>query len=101
MRRLIPKIAVYPYRLANGGHLVLRARFTLHLAPLVPGAEQVGGLAAGLSRQMQVDLFDPPQRERYREQIVALRSQRRTERDVAKALGITQPVVQRRWPWTG
>lgn len=34
MRGLVPKIVVFPYRLCDGGHPVLRSRFRLHLANL-------------------------------------------------------------------
>jgi hypothetical protein len=42
-----------------------------------------------------VDLFDPPQREEFRQRILELKAQGLTERKIAAALGITQPVVQR------
>ena len=40
-----------------------------------------------------VDLFDPPQREEFRAQVIALKADM-TEREVAENLGITQPAVQ-------
>ncbi len=95
MRRLIPKITVHPYQLIDSKRIVLRARFTLNLASLVPSADQFACLRPSLSRSMQVDLFGPPQRERFREQVVALRQQGCTEREAARRLGITQPAVQR------
>jgi len=62
IRRLIPRIRVFPYRLLDGGHIVLRARFTLNLVPLASGADPPDCLFESLSRSMHVDLFDPPQR---------------------------------------
>jgi hypothetical protein len=35
MRELIPSLSVYPYRLRDGGPLVLRARLVLNLASLI------------------------------------------------------------------
>jgi hypothetical protein len=43
---------------------------------------------------MNVDLFDPPQREKYREQVMQLR-QTTTEKNVARLLGVTVTAVQR------
>jgi hypothetical protein len=40
MKRLIDKIIVHPYRLFNGGNLMLRASFTLSLGTFVPQANQ-------------------------------------------------------------
>jgi hypothetical protein len=94
MHRLIDKIDVYPVRLCDGGSVVHRARFTLHLARLLPETEADAGLEALLTVEMQVDLFDPPQRERFRKQAVDLRARGLTERQIAAELGITQPAVQ-------
>jgi hypothetical protein len=95
MRTLIPELKVYPYRLCDGGAVVLRAQFTLQLVALTPSAPAVGGLDEVLRREMVVGLFDPPQRVRYRQQVMGLRDEGKTEREVAAALGITQAAVQR------
>lgn len=95
MRRLIPEIVVYPYRLADGGHIVLRARFTLNLTPLVPGGQLLGCLAECLSRSLTVDFFDPPQREEYRRQVAALLAEGLTAKQAAERLGITSTAAQR------
>jgi hypothetical protein len=75
--------------------VVLRARFTLCLAPLVPRAAALHGLEGVLQREMVVDLFDPPQRVAYRQQVLDLRAQGLMERQVAERLGITETAVQR------
>ena len=49
---------------------------------------------ASLERTLEVDLFDPPQREEFRERVVELRKTQ-TERAVAKTLGITITAAQR------
>ena len=97
MKLLIPRIIVYPYRLCDGGKIVLRARFTLHLAGLVPGGQHVEGLDAILSREMCVDLFDPPQREQYRQQIVMMMAATPDKPfwQIGEELGITDTAVQR------
>ncbi len=102
IRQLIPKIEVFPYRLLDGGHIVLRAQFTLNLFPLVAGTDQPNCLYESLSRSMNVDLFDPAQREAVRERVVALRAtinpetgRKYTEAETARELGITTTAAQR------
>jgi hypothetical protein len=94
MQRLIRRIRVYPYRLCDGGHIVVRARFTLDLVALIPEARGLENCSQILHRDLTVDLFDPPQREQYREQILALKAEGLTERQIAAQLKLTQPVVQ-------
>ena len=85
MRRLIPQIIVRPFRLCDGGGIVLRASLTLNLAGLLPTSQRQPDVAAHLQRELVVDLFDPPQRAAFREQVVALRNAGLTENDVAPA----------------
>jgi site-specific DNA recombinase len=94
LRRLIPRIVVYPYRLCDGGHPVLRAHFELCLLPLLPGAPGGERLAGALQRSLVVDLFDPPQREAYRVPIMELTANRLDQRSIAWELEITQTAVQ-------
>jgi DNA invertase Pin-like site-specific DNA recombinase len=95
LRRLIPRIVVRPYRLCDGGHPVLRAHFTFSLVPLLPSAPGLEGVAAALERTLMVDLFDPPERAAHRAQVMAMTAAGATQRDIGRALGITQPAVQR------
>lgn len=95
MRRLIPRIDVSPHRLCDGGHPVLRARLTLDLVALMPEARGLEDLSEVLRRELVVDLFDPPQREAHRLQILAGKAAGLTERQIAERVGITQPAVQR------
>lgn len=94
-KRLITTIVVDPFRPIDGGDVVLRARFSLTLVPLIP---ELKGLAMESqlfqSQEIVVDLFEPPQRIAFREQVVKLISQKMFQRDVGKELGITQPAVQ-------
>ena len=66
LRLLIPEFFVYLVRSCDGGHLLPRARVKLTMAGSIKDAEWVPGLADLLSREITVDLFDPPQREQIR-----------------------------------
>ena len=100
MRQLIPRITVYPYQLIDHGPIVLRARFTLNLASLMPGLAQFESLIPNLSRSVEVDLFDPPQRVRFREQVVALCSDGKTQRRPPPFSGLRCLPCSGPPPWT-
>lgn len=101
MRTIIPKIIVWPYRLCDGGRPVLRARFRLRLASLLQDSRAQVIVEERLERTIVVDLFDAPQREMYRHEVVSLREsenpetgRRYTEAEVARKLGITKTAAQ-------
>lgn len=95
MHRLIPKIIVRPFRLCDGGTIVLRAYLTLNLAGLLPKSQRHGNLAEHLRRDLMVDLFDSPQREAFRAQLMTLRNTGLTEAKAALQLGITKTAAQK------
>ena len=102
MRRLVPKIVVWPYRLFDGGHIALRAKYRLRLAGLLTDPRVREVLAKPLERVLTIDLFEKPQREAFRERVVAMRGtinsatgKRYTEVEVARQLGITKTAAQR------
>ncbi|MEI8373278.1 MAG: hypothetical protein WCJ35_10655 [Planctomycetota bacterium] len=101
MRELTGKIYVYPFRLCDGAPFVLRAKFRLRLAGLLPDKRIREVLQKPLERLLKIDLFDMPQRVVLREKILAGRQERNplghkiTEREVAKSLGITTTAAQR------
>ncbi|QDT63584.1 recombinase family protein [Calycomorphotria hydatis] len=97
---LIPKIVVFPYRLIDGNAIVLRAKFRLYLGNFGADTNASEILKEPLQRVLTVDLFEPPQREAFRKQIMEWRSggdngQRLTEKEIAKKLGLTVTAVQR------
>jgi site-specific DNA recombinase len=75
--------------------LVLRAKLTLDLVPLAPELACADDLQMVLRRDLTVDLFEPPQREKFREQVVAARAARMPEWQIAAQLGITVTAAQR------
>lgn len=95
MRRLIPRIEVYPVRLCDGGHMGLRARFTMSLASFVPQTIRTPSALMNLERSLVVDLFQSPQRATHREAIVAMRRDGMSESAAASALGLTTTAAQR------
>jgi site-specific DNA recombinase len=94
MCQLVPDLRAYPYQICDGGAMVLRARVELNLVAL-SDTTWPGTVPAMLRREMVVDLFEAPQRVRFRQQVTTLRAEGLTERQIAAQLGITQPAVQR------
>lgn len=94
MRKLVPRVVVFPVRLCDEGRLVLRGKFRLEIANLLPNRQAAELLRRPLSRIVQVDLFEDPQREQFRQQIMALRAEGISEREAAKACGITATAAQ-------
>ena len=97
MERLVPSLCVYPYRIIDEGKVVLRAAMQLDIGALVPALAELPSVGDHLRRGLVVDLFEPPQRERYRAEIWRLSHSepKLQERTIAAQLGVTQPVVQR------
>lgn len=94
MRQLIPRMEAHPFRLCDGGAVVIRTKFQLNLCPLMPGLNDLTSVREVMTKTLEVDLFDPIQREMFREQIVSLRANGTYQRVIAQELGITQPAVQ-------
>lgn len=94
MRRLTPKIVVFPHRLIDGGHIVHRGWCRIQLGEILSDGRCREALGTPLQRSLCVDLFDPPQREQYREQVLDLRTQGASEREAARTLGITVTAAQ-------
>ena len=95
MKRLVPSIKVFPYRLCDGGAVVLRAKLVIDLTALVTNSSICGEMGGILRRQRTVDLFEPPQREKFRKQVVALRKTGLTERKIAAQLRLTVTATQK------
>lgn len=94
MQKLVPRIVVYPVRLCDGGNLVLRAECQVDLSGMLPDTRVRAALQDPLTQAVTVDLFVPPQREKYRERVVEL-SRTVSFKDAAALLGITSTAAQR------
>jgi site-specific DNA recombinase len=96
MRQLVPEFVVYLVRLCDGGHPEARAKLKLNLGGSIADSHRVPGLESLLSRDLTLDLFGPPQRERIRTEAVRLAAEDLTERCIARSLSekVTQPAVQ-------
>jgi site-specific DNA recombinase len=80
--------------LCDGGKVVLRARFRLQLASLIPDVGTRTVLQKPLEKTLEIDLFDMPQRALHREAIQELRGLGLTEREAAQRLGLTITAAQ-------
>src|SRR5262249_52955868 len=96
MRQVVPEFDVYLVRLCDGGHPVPRARVRLSLAGIVPDARHIAGLEEGLTRELTLDVFEPPQRERIRGAAVRRQARGRKQREIASRLA-EQPTQTAVW----
>lgn len=88
LRQFVSDIRVWKVQLLDGAKPALRGTATLDFSP--PGSADFT-----LRRTLVIDLFDPPQWEAIRPELVALRSQGMTEREAAGRLGVTVTAAQR------
>jgi hypothetical protein len=97
MRQLVPEFQVYLVRLCDGGHPLARAKVRLDLAGTIHDLALVSGLSDLLCCELTLDLFEPPQRERIREEAVRLTARGLHQREIARLLSErpTQTAVQR------
>ncbi len=95
LRRLVPRVVLFPVQLVDGGRLVLRAKFRLQLAALVPDAATRAAVQQMLEEIVTIDLFQLPQREKFRQQILTLRKDGDTEREAAHKLELTITAAQK------
>jgi hypothetical protein len=95
MRQLTPEFHVYLVRLLDGGHPMPRARVKLDLTACFSDLTYVAGVSPLLTKVVTLDLFEPPQRERLREEAARLSGLK--QRDIAKQLSekTSQTVVQK------
>jgi len=93
LRRLIPKVQVFPYRLCDGGAMVMRARVSMPHSLSLSDRTSPNGGDDSEGQFIWIDLFDPPQREAFRRRVVTDR-QNLSERGIAAKYGITQTAVQ-------
>ncbi|MFT3879659.1 MAG: recombinase family protein [Gemmatales bacterium] len=94
MKRLIPRMVVVPHQLCDGGKIVHRLRFTLNLVPFLVDLAVPNEVDGLLRHELSIDLFKPPQRVRFRKQILELRASGLTEAEAAKQVGITITAAQ-------
>ena len=93
LRAVTGNILVWPFQCINGTGIVPRAKFTLQLTNLIADAQLRDALQKPLERVIAVDLFEPPEPVKWREEVV-LRRKSATQRTVASALGITVTAAQ-------
>ena len=94
MHVLVPKLEVVPYLLCGKGEPVARLHFTLEAASLYADFDGLANLGGPLRKELIVDLFDPPQRVAYREEVMRLRAAGFTKMEIVERTGITHTAVQ-------
>lgn len=86
LRHLVPEFYVQLVRLCDGGHLLPQARIKLDLGGSIPDLKQAPGFNRMLTRELTLDLFEPPQRERICLEAVRLAAAGQNPRQIAPKL---------------
>ncbi len=94
IRRMIPKITVFPVQCVDGGKVCLRAKFHLYPGNALGDDRSREALSGVLRKVLIVDLFESPQRVYHREAIVEHRADGKTEREAAELCAITSTAAQ-------
>lgn len=94
MHQIVPSLVVFPHQLCDGGAVVLRAHVSLDLVPLFENHAWAIDEDKVLRIDFVVDLFERPQRAALMNDVLRLKAEGLTERQIAGQLGITQPAVQ-------
>lgn len=84
MRQLTPEFHIYLVRLLDGGHPRPRARVKLDLTGCFEDLALVPAMSDLLTKVVTLDLFEPPRRERIRQEVARLRGMK--QREIAKRL---------------
>jgi hypothetical protein len=97
MREIVPEFHVFLVRLCDGGHPLPRIQARLDLSGICPDARLVDGLQPLLSSTIMLDIFEPSQRERIRDQAVQLIREGCQQREACRRIEEqpTQPALQR------
>lgn len=72
MRQIIPKIIVFPYRLLDSDKVVFKAKYWFQPSMLLTNERTQPLISAQVDRVIELDFYDPPQREVYRTRVVEL-----------------------------
>jgi site-specific DNA recombinase len=95
MRKVVDDLYVLPFQLIGGGHPQPKCVFHLNLATLLPDLDaQVVRQLDTLTVKCVVDLASAPQYERIREDVVRMRGEGLTEKQIAAMLDVTVTAVQ-------
>ena len=86
LRRLVPEFHVYLVRRFDGGHLLPRAKVKLDLAGIVPDLTHLPGATELMTRTVTLDLFEPTQTERIREEAMLLQAQGLGQREISRKI---------------
>jgi hypothetical protein len=95
MRQWIPRVHVFPVRLCNGGRPEPRAVLTFDLTPILPASAGRESLGRVLQAERVIDLFEAPDREGHRTEVVQRTAGGMKQRQIAEELGLDLATVQR------
>ena len=95
LRQLVPEFEVYLVQLLDGGGPLPRARIKFSLGGSIEDFSQVPKFDGLLSRELTIDLFNPPRREQIRGEAARLEAESLTLPQIAAKLGNVSVVTVR------
>lgn len=95
LRDIVSEMQVYVVRLIDGGYFLPRVKATLSLGGLIPNIENAPELQTFLTREVTIDAFEAPIRERIREHVAQRVAEGHYQRVIAAELGTHQVTVQK------
>lgn len=93
LRQLVPEFDVFLVQLLDGGNPLPRARIKLSLGGTIEGFSQFPEFDGLLERDLTIDLFDPPRRERIRSEAARLAAEGLTPPQIAAKLGDSRAIT--------
>ena len=95
LRSLVPEFHFYLVRRIDGDQLLPRAKITLSLGGIVRDIDRAPDLQEFLTREITIDMFDPPPHERIREEVVRQSADGIQPPDIAASLNTDPETVER------
>lgn len=93
LKKLVPRITVFPVRLRGGGTPVLRAKVSIDLTAAMPDMSDYLISMPDLKREIIVELYDPPQRAAHHVEAFQLHANDIQTAEIAARLKITKTAV--------
>ena len=84
MQKIVPEVFVHLVRMIDGGPLLPRVTFKINLTGAFAESTSSDSLTTLLTREFTADVFELPTRAKIRKEVVALRAQGKTQKQIVE-----------------